>query len=180
MEVLRRAVLAAGIALAAVTAAEARVACGGRFADFVQAMKAEAVASGHGRQAADAFFGAARHDDRVIRADRSQGIFRKDFIEFARLIISQSRLVNGRRNAERHAAVFDAAARRYGVSRGVLLAFWALLVIPLAGLPVFWIARRTLAHSQRLRRSGYVLFDVILQILPMHLIQISQEHLALV
>ena len=100
--------------------------CGGRFPAFVEAMQAEAVAAGADRRAAAAFFGAARLDERVLRADRAQGIFRKDFIDFARTIISQNRLVNGRRNAERYAAVFAEAERRFGVSRGVLLAFWAL------------------------------------------------------
>ena len=114
--------LAAGVA----APAAALVPCGGRFSDFVGAMKAEALAAGHSREAADRFFAAARQDDRVIRADRAQGIFRKDFIEFARALISQSRITNGRRNAERFAAVFAEAQRRFGVSRGVLLAFWAL------------------------------------------------------
>ncbi len=118
--------LSALLSLLLTVPAAAQVPCGGRFSDFVGAMKAEALAAGHSREAADRFFAAARHDDRVIRADRAQGIFRKDFMDFARTLISQSRINNGRRNAERYAAVFAEAQRRYGVSRGVLLAFWAL------------------------------------------------------
>jgi lytic murein transglycosylase len=92
----------------------------------VQAVKAEAVARGHAPATVEAFFARVRQDDRVLRADRSQGIFRRDFIDFARAVISENRMVNGRRNAERHAAVFREAQRRFGVSPGVLLAFWAL------------------------------------------------------
>ena len=106
--------------------ASAQVACGGGFSGFVRKMQDQAVAQGYDRRAAERFFAAAQQDDRVIRADRSQGIFRKDFIEFARMVISQNRIDNGRRNAERHASLFAEAERRYGVSRGVLLAFWAL------------------------------------------------------
>jgi subfamily B ATP-binding cassette protein MsbA len=45
------------------------------------------------------------------------------------------------------------------------LAFWALFVLPLAALPLIVIARRTRARSFAERRSGYAVFNVILQIL---------------
>jgi ATP-binding cassette, subfamily B, bacterial MsbA len=45
------------------------------------------------------------------------------------------------------------------------LAFWALFVLPIAALPLLLIARRTRARSYAERRTGYVVFDVILQIL---------------
>ncbi len=62
----------------------------------------------------------------MIRADRAQGIFQMNFIDFSRRLISQNRIDNGRRNAQKYDAIFDAVERDYGVSRGVLLAFWAL------------------------------------------------------
>jgi lytic murein transglycosylase len=119
-------VLAAALLGLAPAAGAAIVPCGGAFPDFVAAMKAEALAAGHPAEAVERFFAAARQDDRVIRADRAQGIFRKDFIAFARSLISADRLANGHRNAERHAEIFAEAERRFGVARGVLLAFWAL------------------------------------------------------
>jgi ABC-type multidrug transport system fused ATPase/permease subunit len=45
------------------------------------------------------------------------------------------------------------------------LAFWSLLVLPLALGPLVAVARRTLARSYVVRRRGYVLFDMILEIL---------------
>jgi subfamily B ATP-binding cassette protein MsbA len=45
------------------------------------------------------------------------------------------------------------------------LTFWALIVLPAALFPIYLVARRTLARSYRVRRTGYVLFNVILQIL---------------
>jgi subfamily B ATP-binding cassette protein MsbA len=46
-----------------------------------------------------------------------------------------------------------------------ILTFWALLVLPIAVYPVYRLARGILARSRRVRRRGYVLFDVILQFL---------------
>src|SRR5262249_46755595 len=45
------------------------------------------------------------------------------------------------------------------------LAFWALFVLPAATLPIVVIARRTRARSFAERAAGYVVFDVILQLL---------------
>ena len=118
--------LPAALALALLSAAPALAApCGGSFAGFLDAMQAEAVAAGHDRAKAAAFFGGARQDPKVLRADHAQGVFRKTFTEFSRALISQNRLVNGQRNAKRYATVFARAQRDYGVPRGILLAFWA-------------------------------------------------------
>jgi len=111
------------LALSALPAAA--VPCGGSFSGFVGAMKNEAVRQGHDRATVDRFFASVRQDPAVIRADRAQGVFQRDFIDFSRRLISQNRLDNGRRNAQKYDAVFDAIERNYGVSRGVLLAFWA-------------------------------------------------------
>ncbi|MEM6823923.1 MAG: lytic murein transglycosylase [Pseudomonadota bacterium] len=113
------------IAIAVATPATANVACGGSFGDFVQRMSAEAVRRGHDAGLAQRFFTGVRQDPKVIRADRSQGIFQMPFTQFARRLISQNRLQNGQRNAERYDAVFDRIESTWGVSRGVLLAFWA-------------------------------------------------------
>ncbi|MCA0042333.1 lytic murein transglycosylase [Celeribacter litoreus] len=114
------------LALSCATPALADVSCGGSFSSFKNAMKAEALAQGHDRAAADRFFNAAQQSASVIKADRAQGFFQKDFIEFSRAVISQNRIDNGRRNSANYDAVFNKIERDYGVSRGVLLAFWAL------------------------------------------------------
>ncbi|PTW48403.1 lytic murein transglycosylase [Rhodovulum kholense] len=101
-------------------------ACGGDFGGFVAGLRDEAVRRGHDAGAARTFLAGVRQDPAVIRADRAQGVFQRDFIDFSRRLISQSRLDNGRQNAARYDAVFDKIERTYGVSRGVLLAFWAL------------------------------------------------------
>ena len=107
------------------TGAQAQAKCGGDFRSFVSAMKSEAVQRGYDRGLVDAFFASVRQDPAVIRADRSQGIFQRPFTDFSRRLISQNRVDNGQRNARKWDAVFDRIERDYGVSRGVLLAFWA-------------------------------------------------------
>lgn len=81
---------------------------------------------GHKPAPVERFLRHATLDPKVIRADHAQGVFKKNFIQFSRAVISQSRLTNGRRYAKKYAAIFARAQRDYGVPRGVLLAFWAL------------------------------------------------------
>ena len=114
------------LSLALLTAGPAAAqSCGGPFSAFVDALRAEAVARGHAPETVNAFFRSVRQDDRVLRADRSQGIFRAEFTDFSRRLISQNRLDQGRRNHDRHRAIFDRAQREFGVSPGILLALWA-------------------------------------------------------
>ncbi|NUB46638.1 lytic murein transglycosylase [Fertoebacter nigrum] len=112
--------------IAALAAAPALAApCGGGFNDFIRAMKAEAVAKGQPQADVDAFFANVKQDSRVIKADRSQGVFRKTFIDFSRSLISQNRISNGAANSRKFDSTFKRAEREFGVSRGILLAFWA-------------------------------------------------------
>ena len=99
--------------------------CGGDFGQFVQGLRAEAAERGHDQATIDAFFRHASFYQRALDADRRQGIFTVPFTEFARRLISQGRMDNGRRNADRQAATFNEIENRFGVSRGILLAFWA-------------------------------------------------------
>ncbi len=45
------------------------------------------------------------------------------------------------------------------------LTMWSLIVLPLAALPVLVAARRATARSMRIRKTGYVLFDALLEML---------------
>lgn len=101
------------------------VSCGGDFAAFRDAMEAEAVARGADPEVAARFFDGVRQDPETIAADRRQGVFTLPFTEFARRLISEARLTNGRALSDRHDAVFDRVEAEYGVPREVLLAFWA-------------------------------------------------------
>ena len=117
--------LFAGLLAFSLSASAAWAQCGGSFSGFVDGLKSEAVAAGHDRATVKAFFSGVRQDAAVLKADRAQGVFQKPFIEFSRRLISQNRLNTGRSMAKKYDAVFDRIERDYGVSRGVLLAFWA-------------------------------------------------------
>nr|WP_245819065.1 lytic murein transglycosylase [Marivita hallyeonensis] len=99
--------------------------CGGGFADFVGDLKAEAQARGFASSVTTAFFDGVVQDQAVLRADRRQGVFQLPFTQFARRLISANRIEAGRANAVRWDSVFDRVEQDYGVSRHVLLAFWA-------------------------------------------------------
>ena len=108
------------------TSAQAQVKCGDSFGSFVNRVKKEAVSRGHDKSTVDRFFSSSQQSQAVLKADRSQGVFKKTFIDFSRAVISQNRMDNGRHFGGKYASVFDKVERDYGVSRGVLLAFWAL------------------------------------------------------
>ena len=118
---------AISLALSLLTATPlAAQSCGGPIADFKEGLIAEAVAShGIAEAAARAYVAGLRIDDSVIAADRRQGVFQRDFIDFSRRLISQNRIDNARANASRYAGTFDRIEDNFGVPRGVLLAFWA-------------------------------------------------------
>ncbi len=99
--------------------------CGGSFSAFVGGLKQEAMARGHSKATVDRFFSGVAQDAKVLKADRAQGVFQRPFVDFSRRLISKNRIDRGRSNARKYAAVFDRIERDYGVSRGVLLAFWA-------------------------------------------------------
>ncbi len=103
----------------------AAIACGGNFGNFVNGLKSEAVSKGHAQDSVNAFFSSVRADPKVIRADRAQGIFQMPFVDFSRRLISKNRLQSAQRNGQKWDRIFDRVEQQYGVSRGVLLAFWA-------------------------------------------------------
>ncbi|WP_108484907.1 lytic murein transglycosylase [Oceaniglobus ichthyenteri] len=106
--------------------AQSPVDCGGSFADFRTRMETEAVARGHDPAKARAFFQATRMDQRTLDADRRQGVFQIPFVDFSRRLISQNRIDNGRANLRKWSETFDRVQSEFGVSPGVLTAFWAL------------------------------------------------------
>ena len=110
---------------AAVFAAPAFAQCGGGFNQFVDGLKSEAAQKGFDQATVNAFFQGVQQDPAVLRADRAQGVFQKPFIDFSRRLISQNRIDRGQSMSRKYDAVFDQIEREYGVSRGVLLAFWA-------------------------------------------------------
>lgn len=115
----------AALALSLLTTQAAAQTCGGPLPEFIAGAKAEAIATGLSPAAADTFFAGAQIDEAVLRADRDQGVFQKDFIAFSRALISQNRIDNGRIYGDRNDATFDRIEAEFGIPRSVILAFWA-------------------------------------------------------
>ncbi|MGV8988620.1 MAG: lytic murein transglycosylase [Cypionkella sp.] len=114
------------LAVLALTASPAISApCGGNLQSFLSAMASEAKAQGLPDSAIHAFLDHAQLDPAVIKADHSQGFFRKTFLEFSQALISKNRIQNAAIYSKKYDAAFRAAEKKYGVSRGVILAFWA-------------------------------------------------------
>ena len=99
--------------------------CGGGFNSFVKGLRQEAQSMGYDAGLTKRFFANVAQDQKVLAADRRQGVFQKNFTKFSRHLISQNRINTGKKKAQQYSAVFDRIEREYGVSRGVLLAFWA-------------------------------------------------------
>ncbi|WP_424832623.1 lytic murein transglycosylase [Ruegeria sp.] len=114
-----------GLLVATLLASPAFAQCGGNFNSFVKGLKAEAAQQGFDKSTVNAFFKGVQQDNAVLKADRAQGVFQKPFIEFSRRLISQNRIDRGQAMSRKYDAVFDRIGREYGISRGVLLAFWA-------------------------------------------------------
>lgn len=51
------------------------------------------------------------------------------------------------------------------LSLSLSLSLWAFVLVPVAALPIYLLARRTLARSFGVRRKGVALFDALLQLL---------------
>ncbi len=99
--------------------------CGGGFDAFVGELSGEAIDMGYSPTTVRAFFDGAELDNAVLTADRSQGFFQRDFIDFSRRLISQNRIENGRAQGQRQDAIFNRIEAEFGIPRGVLLASWA-------------------------------------------------------
>ncbi|MGA0542013.1 lytic murein transglycosylase [Neotabrizicola sp. VNH66] len=109
----------------AVASTAVAVPCGGDFGAFLDAIAAEAAAQGLPPEATASFLAGAVQDPKVLKADRAQGVFRKPFLEFSQSLISKNRLDKARAKSTELDAIFRRAEVDYGISRGILLAFWA-------------------------------------------------------
>lgn len=99
--------------------------CGGDFNAWLKGAEQEAKASGVGRRGLSAIRN-AKFDRKVIRADRSQGVFAQSFLKFSGRAVSQHRLDHGRNNLKKFRSTFDRIEQTYGVPRAVIAAFWGL------------------------------------------------------
>src|SRR5207248_11338783 len=70
--------------------------------------------------------GGVSYDPIVISRDRSQGVFRRSFEQFADRMVSRQRLDKGAKLLRRHATLLSGIEQRFGVPGPVLVAIWGL------------------------------------------------------
>ena len=99
--------------------------CGGDWQAFLQDIGREAVAAGRSPAATRAFLAQLQPDPAVLAADRRQGVFQLDFTRFSNRLISENRTRRGAEMGRKWDAVFAQIEAKFGIPRGVLLAFWA-------------------------------------------------------
>jgi lytic murein transglycosylase len=114
------------IFLLVLTALQAGAQCGGSWPAWTDGVRQEALAKGIDARAVEAVLGAARQNASVLKADRSQAVFRQDFLKFSGRAVSKDRLQRGAVMRKTYASVFDRVTSQTGIPPEVILAFWAM------------------------------------------------------
>ena len=112
--------------LAASPAMAQSATCGGNFAQFLEGVKAEAIAKGVNPDVAQNALRGAQLDRKVLARDQAQGVFRQTFLEFSKRSVSGNRMQVGAKKMQQYADTFARAEAEYGVPAAVITAFWGL------------------------------------------------------
>jgi lytic murein transglycosylase len=116
---------AAAFTLTAAPALAAQCNPPGGFTAFLGEIKKEAAAQGISARGLAALDGLTI-DDKVLAADRRQGVFKQSFEQFSGRMISQDRLVKGGKHMRELSAALKRIEQQYGVQGAVLVAIWGL------------------------------------------------------
>ena len=116
---------AAAFTLTAAPALAAQCNPPGGFTAFLGEIKKEAAAQGISARGLVALDGLTI-DDKVLAADRRQGVFKQSFEQFSGRMISQDRLVKGAKHMRDLNAALKRIEQQYGVQGAVLVAIWGL------------------------------------------------------
>ncbi len=115
--------LAAAPRAAPAASSEARA----RFAAFVEGLRPEAEARGVSRASFEAAFaGVKGPDPDILARTRQQSEFGRPVWDYLVGAVSPGRIARGQAHAARLARTLAAIEARFGVPRGVLLAFWGI------------------------------------------------------
>jgi lytic murein transglycosylase len=122
------AALLAGATLLSGTAWAGSVPCrtSGSFESWLEGVKAEARAAGVPNSAIEAGLAGVAYDPAIIRRDQGQGVFQQTFLTFSDRMVSNDRMVRGRKLLAQYSGVLSRIEAQYGVPGEVLVAFWGL------------------------------------------------------
>jgi lytic murein transglycosylase len=97
----------------------------GGFPAFIAEFKKEAAQQGISPRGLSALDGIAL-DDKVLAADRRQGVFKQSFEQFSGRMISRDRLTKGAKLMQQYAPQLKRVEQQYGVPGAVVVAIWGL------------------------------------------------------
>jgi lytic murein transglycosylase len=98
----------------------------GSFEPWLAQFRIDAQKAGIKPQTINAALAGITYDPGIISRDRRQGFFSQSFLDFQAKLATNNRVDNGRRQIQRHKAIFDKAEKQYGVPPEVIAGFWAL------------------------------------------------------
>ena len=96
------------------------------FTNFERALWPDAQAKGVSRATFDSAIRGVTPDPRVIAATKRQPEYGKPVGDYVNALVGNGRIARGRQKAREWAKIFDAAERKFGVERWVLLALWGM------------------------------------------------------
>ena len=129
--IARLVMLGASLTTAALATSHAAVAapCGngpGGFNAWAADFKREAHSKGISRKTIARAFKGVTYNRRIIRLDRSQRSFKQSFAKFYARRASPWLLKKARSKLKRHARLFSAIEKRYGVPREIIVTIWGM------------------------------------------------------
>lgn len=96
------------------------------FAEWLKALKAEAMAKGISESTLQTALVDLRPLEKVIELDRNQPEFKKDFWSYLKMTVTSSRIRKGRNLLNEHGDLLEKIKDRYGVQPRFLVAIWGL------------------------------------------------------
>jgi lytic murein transglycosylase len=119
------AALAGAVLMTAAPAVAAQCNHKGGFKAFLADFKKEAAHKGISQRGLAALDGLTL-DQKVLAADRRQGVFKQSFEQFSGRMISRDRLTKGAKLMHQYASQIKRVEQRYGVPGAVVVAIWGL------------------------------------------------------
>ncbi|MDP4823142.1 MAG: lytic murein transglycosylase, partial [Aestuariivirgaceae bacterium] len=115
------------LALLSTTANAAQV-CdkGANFKPWLAAFKKEAAAEGIPASVIAQALNGVQYDPKVVQLDRAQGVFSQSFLQFAKRMVADYRLTQGKARIAKYRDTFERIEAEFGVPAAVLTGFWGL------------------------------------------------------
>lgn len=96
------------------------------FADWLSALRAEAISQGIRGQIFDRAFQSVKLSDRVVELDTSQPEFARQVWQYLDSAVNEKRVQTGRQKMRDNAALLTRVSQRSGVPPEILVAFWGI------------------------------------------------------